>query len=106
VRPSIVPFLHSKRTAAARSLVSRYGRLNVLSGFQVNHSWTYPIAKKNAHNHKIRSARALNGRSLRLRLARFRSAGEGRKLIYFSGYGTSEVVYFIYYHFLSPTPNP
>jgi hypothetical protein len=31
---SIVPFLHSKRTAAARSLVSRYGRLNVLSGFQ------------------------------------------------------------------------
>ena len=33
VRPSIVPFLYSKRTAAARSLVSRYGRLNVLSGY-------------------------------------------------------------------------
>ena len=33
VSPSIVPFLYSKRTAAARSLVSRYGRLNVLSGF-------------------------------------------------------------------------
>ena len=27
---SIVPFLYSKRAAAARSLVSRYGRLNVL----------------------------------------------------------------------------
>jgi hypothetical protein len=33
VRPSIVPFLYSKRTAVARSPVSRYGRLNVLSGF-------------------------------------------------------------------------
>ena len=33
VRPSIVPFLYSKRTAAARSLVSRYGRSIVLSGF-------------------------------------------------------------------------
>jgi hypothetical protein len=31
VSPSIVPFLYSKRTAAARSLVSRYGRLHVLS---------------------------------------------------------------------------
>jgi len=35
---SIVPFLYSKRTAAARSLVSRYGRLNVLWPFRVNHS--------------------------------------------------------------------
>ena len=42
VRPSIVPFLYSKRTAAARSPGSRYGRLNVLWPFQVNHSWTYP----------------------------------------------------------------
>ena len=33
VRPSIVPFLHSKRTAVTRSPGSRYGRLNVLSGF-------------------------------------------------------------------------
>jgi len=31
VSPSIVPFLYSKRTAAARSLVSRYGRSIVLS---------------------------------------------------------------------------
>ena len=41
---SSLPFLYSKRTAATRSLVSRYGRLNVLSGFRVNHSWTYPKA--------------------------------------------------------------
>ena len=33
VRPSIVPFLYSKRAAAARSLVSRYRRSNVLSGY-------------------------------------------------------------------------
>ena len=33
VRPSIVPFVYSKRAAAARSLVSRYRRSNVLSGF-------------------------------------------------------------------------
>jgi hypothetical protein len=33
VRPSIVPFLYSKRTAAARSPGSRYGRSIVLSGF-------------------------------------------------------------------------
>ena len=44
VRPSIVPFLYSKRTAAARSLVSRYGRLNVLWPLRANHSWTYPAA--------------------------------------------------------------
>ena len=31
VRPSIVPFVYSKRAAAARSPGSRYGRLNVLS---------------------------------------------------------------------------
>ena len=30
VRPSIVPFVYSKRAAAARSLVSRYRRSNVL----------------------------------------------------------------------------
>ena len=42
VSPSIVPFLYSKRTAAARSLVSRYGRLNVLWPLRANHSWTYP----------------------------------------------------------------
>jgi len=40
---SIVPFLYSKRTAAARSLVSRYGRLNVLWPLRANHSWTYPL---------------------------------------------------------------
>jgi len=33
VRPSIVPFVYSKRAAAARSLVSRYRRSIVLSGF-------------------------------------------------------------------------
>ena len=44
VRPSIVPFLYSKCTAAARSLVSRYGRSIVLSGFQVNQPWNYPDA--------------------------------------------------------------
>ena len=43
VRPSIVPFLYSKRTAAARSLVSRYGRLHVLWPFQVNQPWNYPV---------------------------------------------------------------
>jgi hypothetical protein len=39
---SIVPFLYSKRTAAARSLVSRYRKANVLWPFQANHSWNYP----------------------------------------------------------------
>ena len=39
---STVPFLYSKRTAAARSPGSRYGRLNVLSPLRANHSWTYP----------------------------------------------------------------
>ena len=42
VRLSIVPFLYSKRTAAARSLVARYRQSIVLWPFQVNHSWTYP----------------------------------------------------------------
>ena len=37
-----LPFLHSKRTAAARSLVSRYGRLNVLSPLRSDQPWTYP----------------------------------------------------------------
>jgi len=36
VRPSIVPFLYSKRTAKARSPGSLYGRLNVLSPFLAN----------------------------------------------------------------------
>ena len=36
VRLSIVPFLYSKRTAAARSPGSLYGRLNVLSPFLAN----------------------------------------------------------------------
>ena len=45
VRPSIVPFLYSKRTAAARSLVSRYGRLNVLWPLRAHHSWTYPSVR-------------------------------------------------------------
>ena len=39
---SIVPFLYSKRTAPARSLVSRYGRLNVLSPLRSDQPWTYP----------------------------------------------------------------
>jgi hypothetical protein len=42
VRPSIVPFLYSKRTAAARSPGSRYGRLNVLWPLRADHSWNYP----------------------------------------------------------------
>jgi hypothetical protein len=42
VSPSIVPFLYSKRTAVARSLVSRYGRLNVLSPLRSDQPWTYP----------------------------------------------------------------
>ena len=43
---SIVPFLYSKRTAAARSLVSRYRKANVLSPFQANHSWNYPTLSR------------------------------------------------------------
>ena len=39
---STVPFLYSKRTAAARSPGSRYGRLNVLWPLRANHSWNYP----------------------------------------------------------------
>ena len=37
VSPTIVPFLHSKRTAAARSPGSRYRQSIVLWPFQVNH---------------------------------------------------------------------
>ena len=37
------PFLYSKRAAAARSLVSRYRRSIVLSGFRANQPWNYPI---------------------------------------------------------------
>ena len=39
---SIVPFVYSKRAAAARSLVSRYRRSNVLSPLRPDHSWNYP----------------------------------------------------------------
>ena len=45
VSPSIVLFLYSKRTAVARSLVSRFfadGRSNVLWPLRANHSWNYP----------------------------------------------------------------
>ena len=42
---SIVPFLYSKRTAAARSLVSRSkSERFVAVSSQVNHSWNYPRA--------------------------------------------------------------
>ena len=44
VRPSIVPFVYSKRAAAARSLVSRDRRSNVLCGFRAHQSWNYPVA--------------------------------------------------------------
>ena len=39
---STVPFVYSKRTAAARSPGSRYRKANVLSPFQVNQPWNYP----------------------------------------------------------------
>jgi len=39
---STVPFLYSKRTAAARSPGSRYGRSNVLSPLRSDQPWTYP----------------------------------------------------------------
>ena len=42
VRPSIVPFLYSKRTAAARSPVSRYGRSIVLWPLRADQPWNYP----------------------------------------------------------------
>ena len=42
VRPSIVPFLHSKRTAVTRSPGSRYGRSIVLSPLRLYQPWTYP----------------------------------------------------------------
>ena len=47
VSPSFVPFVHSKRTAVTRSLVSRFvghGRSNVLWPLRANqnHSWNYP----------------------------------------------------------------
>ena len=43
VSSTIVPFLYSKRTAAARSPGSRYGRLNVLWPLRSDQPWTYPI---------------------------------------------------------------
>ena len=42
VRPSIVPFLHSKRTAVTRSPGSRYGRSIVLSPLRLYQPWTDP----------------------------------------------------------------
>ena len=39
---STVPFVYSKRTAAARSPGSRYRQSIVLSPFQVNQPWNYP----------------------------------------------------------------
>ena len=42
VRPSIVPFVYSKRAAAARSPRSRYRRSIVLSGFRAHQPWNYP----------------------------------------------------------------
>ena len=43
VRPSIVPFVYSKRAAAARSPRSRYRRSNVLSPLRANRPWNYPL---------------------------------------------------------------
>jgi hypothetical protein len=43
---SIVPFLYSKRTAAARSLVSRYRKANVLSPLRANRPWNNPMAQQ------------------------------------------------------------
>jgi hypothetical protein len=42
VRPSIVPFLYSKRTAAARSPGSRYGRSTLLSPLRLYQPWNNP----------------------------------------------------------------
>ena len=39
---STVPFVYSKRTAVTRSLVSRYGRSNVLWPLRDYHSWNNP----------------------------------------------------------------
>ena len=43
VPPSIVPFVYSKRAAAARSPRSRYGRLNVLWPLRPHQPWNYPV---------------------------------------------------------------
>ena len=43
VRPSTVPFVYSKRAAAARSPRSRYGRLNVLWPLRLYQPWNYPL---------------------------------------------------------------
>ena len=42
VRPSIVPFLHSKRTAVTRSPGSRYGRSIVLWPLRLYQPWNNP----------------------------------------------------------------
>ena len=66
VRPSIVPFLYSKRTAVTRSPRSRDGRLNVLWPLRANHSWNYTVS--NLRNVPLRgpcarrAARATQGR--------------------------------------------
>ena len=39
-----VPFVYSKRAAAARSLVSRYGRLDVLWPLRLYQQWNYTVA--------------------------------------------------------------
>ena len=44
VSPSIVPFVYSKRAAAARSPGSRYRRSSVLWPLRANQPWNYPIA--------------------------------------------------------------
>jgi hypothetical protein len=58
VRPSIVPFLYSKRTAAARSLVSRYGRSIVLWPLRLYHSWTYPTGSSHVRSAALVKPRA------------------------------------------------
>ena len=43
VSPSIVPFVYSKRAAAARSPRSRYRRSSVLSPLRADQPWNYPL---------------------------------------------------------------
>jgi len=43
VSPSIVPFLYSKRTAAARSPGWRYRKANVLSPLRLYQPWNNPV---------------------------------------------------------------
>ena len=43
VRPSIVPFLYSKRAAATRSPRSRYGQSIVLSPLRSYQPWNHPL---------------------------------------------------------------